>query len=240
MSGIPVYTASPINSAKVAGVTPQTQTEPSRTGPPGPAAAPVTTTATSSYVPAQPGASVPAPTGTSQRYAPVQATPTRTSDFGSPPPPQPGSVPKSNIAPPPRAAEKYNRPQAQPMPQPYPPQMAIPPPISSHRAQPPSSSTATSTVRSSAYPIQLPSGGEDGSRRSLEHPPGYHQNTYASELSSDQRRANDSSNSGESSEGIISSLDAGQAWNTAKSWLGTAGNKLSEAEKEVWRKLGKE
>jgi hypothetical protein len=240
MSGIPVYTSSPINAAKASGRTPKTETVPSQTAPAGPAPAPATTTtsAASSYPPAQPGAAaMPAPTGTFQRYTPLQPTPTTTSDRADPPPPQPGAIPTTpyqKVAPPPKAGERYNPPA-----QPYPPQMAVPPPTSAYGAHPPSSSTSTTTAPTSAYPVPLSFAEQGKPRGSIEHPPGYHQNTFASELSRDQRQANESSNSEGRSEGL-GSFDSGSALNTAKQWLSAAGNKLSEAEQEVWRRIGKE
>jgi hypothetical protein len=35
-------------------------------------------------------------------------------------------------------------------------------------------------------------------------------------------------------------LDADSVWNVAKKWAQTAGEKFSEAEAEVWRKINKE
>lgn len=241
MSGIPVYTYSPINAAKASGVTPKTQEASSHTTP-----APSVATAassTTSYPPAQPGyAAFPAPTGAPQRYAPNQPTPT-TKWYDGPPPPQPGAFPtpsKSSVAPPPKAGEKYNPPQPQATPQPYPPQLGIPPPTSAVR--PPYSSTSATTTPSYSHPAVLPSNENNGPRRSIEHPSGYHQNAYASELTHDQRMAqaaNESSSTGINASGI-GGLDTESAWNTAKQWVGSAGNKLSNAEKEVWKYVGKE
>ena len=231
MTGIPVYTSSPINAAKAQGVTSQTA-EPVPYTP-----APPTTTAStlSSYPPAQPGAAaMPAPTSTaSQRFTPLQPTPTTKSGLEGPPAPQPGAVPtlpKSYIPPPPKVGENY-----QPPPQPYPAQMAIPPPTMPVGA-PPTSTTSTSTAPSFAHPVALPSGQE--SRQSIEHPPGYKQDTYASEMTSDQRRAQETNNS--------SSLGGGTAdenegiFAMAKQWVQTAGTKIAQSEAEVWRKINKE
>ena len=77
-------------------------------------------------------------------------------------------------------------------------------------------------------------------RRSLEHPLGYQQNVYASEQTSNQRRAQEANMSG------IGALDTSEnvgdmdLLNTAKKWAQQAGEKISEAEAEVWRRINKE
>lgn len=106
------------------------------------------------------------------------------------------------------------------------------------------------------------SGSERDERRTLEdlehmeHPPGYVQNAYAAELSSDQRRALDvhegergRNRSASGSMGVFgggggggggSTDDGGEdegIWGSAKRWVGSAGSKLSEGEKEVWRRI---
>lgn len=229
MSGIPVYTAAPIN----AGVTPKTaapENQPISLAPTTTAAAP-----TSSYPPARPGAAAPAPTGTaSQRYAP---TPTTTAAPQYPPAPQPGAVPtahKSAITPPPKAGEKYqyraltttSAPVAQP--QPYPPQMGLPPPTG---GMAPSGTATTSNYPSTSYPAPI---------TSSEHPPGYTQNTYASEMSSDQRRAQDAQNASSQHRAGDLGTDEGGLWETAKKWGMQAGESLAKAEAEVWRMVNKE
>ncbi|KAE8451249.1 hypothetical protein EG329_004413 [Mollisiaceae sp. DMI_Dod_QoI] len=250
MKGIPVYTQSPINAAKASGTTPQTTAPQAQTSS-GPNAASSTTTAapTSSYPPAQPGAAaVPAPTAAAQRYAPVQPTPTTKTDTDSPAPPQPGAVPTplgTSTIPPPKVGETYHPPQqtaapTQPLAQPYPPQMSIPPPTSAYGAQPPRSSTTTTTTPLGSYPASIP---EAEARRSLEHPPGYYQNVYASEMTSDQRRAQEAANYSSSSQDnkeTITGIDTEGVWNSAKKLLGQVGEKISEAEAEVWRKINKE
>ena len=254
MSGIPIYTQSPINASKASGATPQTAVPGTQTTPLAPNPAPATTTAsssTSSYPPAQPGAAVPAPTTAAQRYAPVQPTPTTKKDNEEPPAPQPGAVPtpasRNKVPPPPKAGETYQPPAPSSMPQPYPPQMSIPPPTSRYGAQPPTSSTSTANAPSSGYPAHV-QGDYEAPRRSLEHPPGYQQNSYASEPSSDQRRAQDnaSSNSYLGGAGGYGSSDRGNAgidtesmWNTAKTWVTAAGEKISETETEIWRRINK-
>lgn len=246
MSGIPVYISSPINVAsKASGVTPQTSSTSSNPGTPTTA-----TASTPSYPPAQPGAApVPAPTGSAQRYAPLQPTPTTKTDSDGPPPPQPGAFPvplSTGIPPPPKAGETYQPPSApqppQSIPQPYPPQMAYSSPNPAFGSQPPASSTSSTTTASSTYPVAIPAGEYDAPRRSLEHPPGYQQNTYASELTSDQRRAQDSSNSTGlgNATASVGGIDTESIWNTAKQWASTAGKKISETEEEVWRRINKQ
>jgi hypothetical protein len=123
--------------------------------------------------------------------------------------------------------------------------MGIPPPSSAFGGQPPASSTSTSNTASSSYPVQIPSTKSGGPRRSLEHPPGYYQNVYASEQTSEQRRAQEAINAssalrGRESAEKLSAMDSESIWNTARKWTQQAGEKLSEAEAEVWRKFNKE
>ncbi|KAI9740663.1 MAG: hypothetical protein M1818_004627 [Claussenomyces sp. TS43310] len=262
MSGIPVYTQSPITATKASGVTPQTQAPPSSISSPSkPGYAPATTTATSSstYPLAQPGASVaapmPAPTSSaSQRYSPVQAISTTKTAGDVPPAPQPGAFPtpehslRSNLPPPPKSGEHYQPPQPS-MPQPYPPQMAIPPPTNIYGAPPPSSSTSTTTTSASTY--LAPMDTYEAPRKSFEHPPGYVQNPYASNFSGDRRRAQAAQQdptgrglggytSGNSSPKAAFGVDPEAVWNTAKRWANTAGQKLQETEEMVWKRVNGE
>ncbi|KAK6601785.1 hypothetical protein H4I96_07126 [Botrytis cinerea] len=67
-----------------------------------------------------------------------------------------------------------------------------------------------------------------GQRRSveyLEHPPGYVQNAYAAELSSDQRRAMDVNERRENASvgGVNSGGEEEGIWGSAKRWVGSAG-----------------
>ena len=259
MSGIPVYTSSPINAAKKpTAVTPQTTALPpsqvsggSTTLNPTPST--MTSMSKASYQPAQPGTpAFPAPTGAAaQRYAPLQPTPTTKHDTDNgPPPPQPGPVATmSSIPPPPKSGEKYHPPPQQTsapkplgsLPQPYPPQMAIPPPSEALGGQP-HRSTPTTNASSFAHPVSLPFSTDEAPRRSLEHPPGYHQNVYASELTSDRRRAMEANNNstlrgnfdrvgGEDDEGV---------WNTLGKMASQAGTKIAETEAGIWRSINKE
>jgi hypothetical protein len=248
MSGIPIYTQSPINASKASGVTPQTATPQEQTTPRIPIAATASSTSPSTYPPAQPGAvAYPGPTATRNvEVQPLFPTPTTRVGEDGPPPPQPGAVPtpaSRTTIPPPRSGEKY-RPKetgtsaAPPVTgQPY--QLGIPPP-SQHRAQPQGSSTSTTTTASASYPVGIPSAEFGAPRRSLEHPPNYQQNAYASELTSDQRRAQEANMSGIGAQDTSEGVGGMDFLNTAKKWAQHAGEKISEAEAEVWRRINKE
>ncbi|KAK0621272.1 hypothetical protein B0T17DRAFT_508638 [Bombardia bombarda] len=177
MPPIPVYTTSPINAAKADGVNPKT------------AAPPVQDS-----------------TGPNQRYAPVQPTPTTTtqnpySNDNSPPPPRPGAVPtlptqtgptRTAVPPPPRAGEAYSPhpPQITPAAQlppsgggvPYPPQMSISAPAAPYAPRGTATATGPSPSSYSSPPAQLPGGPRGGvyGDDSLSHPPGYQQDVNAS------------------------------------------------------------
>jgi hypothetical protein len=82
----------------------------------------------------------------------------------------------------------------------------------------------------------------------LEHPPGYQQNVYASELTAEQKRVREANNTtslralggGHEDSEKIGGIDAEGVWNAAKKWAQSAGEKISEAEAEVWRRINKE
>jgi hypothetical protein len=246
MSGIPVYTASPINPSRASGVIPQTSNINSNPGGPATASATTTATTTSPYPSAQPqAAAFPGPTSSAQKqYAPPNPTPTTKTASDGPPPPQPGAFPvaRNAVPPPPKVGEKYeptNPTLPQSMPKPY--QTSLPPPNTAFRAQPVASTTATASTPYGSYPV--PIAAEYGTpRQSLEHPPGYQQDSYASELTSDQRRALDANNSsslGGTSESV-GSINTENIWNTTKQWASTAGRKMSETEAEIWRRISKD
>lgn len=244
MSGIPIYTQSPINAAKPSGVTPQTAAPQAQSRSQNPAPATTTSTSASTYPPAQPSAvSYPGPTAAPRvaQATLLQPTPTTRVDDEGPPPPQPGNLPmpfnRKSIAPPPKAGERYRPQETAPVLAPgteQPHQMGIPPPT--HGIQPLRSSTSTTTTASASYPIAIPS----EPRRSLEHPVGYQQNVYASELTSDQRRAQEANMSQIGAHTTSKNLEGVDFLNTAKKWAQQAGEKLSEAEAEVWRRINKE
>ena len=244
MPPIPIYSKSPINAAKADGVTPQTaaveEQNPSDLKP-----APISTEdQPQQYPAARPGAvpSLPAPTGAvqAQRYAPVQPTPTQPLGDQGPPPPQPGAVPiapgaKSTLPPPPKAGEAYHPPVQTSAPQPaasvpYPPQMgmAAPTVASSQRG------TSTAFVSQFSRPVEVGGG--------LEHPPGYHQNASASGFNSYQRPAHSAAERDGREEQRATFDDDGEGtmWDSAKKFAQAAGDKLSAAEHEVWRRINKE
>ncbi|OTB20633.1 hypothetical protein K445DRAFT_313117 [Daldinia sp. EC12] len=232
MAPIPVYTDSPITAAKASGVTPQTA-PPSTTSRPTPTTS-LPASSGQAYPPAQPGAvpSLPTATATASQ-ARVSSQPIQTANNDGPPAPQPGAVPiptgvtKPSIPPPPKAGEK-------PVSIPYPQQMSVPPPTAPY----PSQQRGTSTV-----PMPTSVGSDQGStafsgppiHHSLEHPPGYHQNSNASELDSYQRSAiqrSEVEDQAGSSEGGV--------WEVAKKWAHQTGEKIAAAENEVWKKINKE
>lgn len=117
-------------------------------------------------------------------------------------------------------------------------QMSIPAPVAGNIRSSTATATATSAASARAYPVAV-------SDRDVEHPAGYHQDPYAAELSSDQRRALDAAN--DSNVSALGLLRSGQddaaessVWATAKKWAGQAGQKLQEGEKEVWKRINKE
>ena len=144
---------------------------------------------------------------------------------------------------------------------PYPPQLSFEAPSAARRT---GQSTMTSTNPSSNYPTSLPpshyiptnaaeADSASAPRRSLEHPPGYVQNPYAADLTPTQRLGQHSNQSstmgytgpsgmsaGASSGGIFNAEDGDSIWDTARKWAKVAGEKASEAEKEVWRRINNE
>ncbi|KAH0598536.1 hypothetical protein MHUMG1_03836 [Metarhizium humberi] len=240
MAPIPVYSSSPINAAKPAGVTPKTadsnkggqaQLEPPQTS------------GEQAFSPAQPGARpmLPKATGAPQPGGHVLATPTRTSSVGNnPPPPQPGAVPVppgggsgtgSNIPPPPRAGESLQNHQSPPVTT-MPPQMGYQPPRAPLPVQARSSTTAStvgppphsgpagvSAPLQGNYPtagISLPAGG-------------YQQDVNAAGYNSYQRAERAYEDESEAS-----------VWDTARKWAASAGESLAAAESEVWKRINKD
>ncbi|KAL1844055.1 hypothetical protein VTJ49DRAFT_5806 [Mycothermus thermophilus] len=213
MPPIPVYTKSPINPAKASGVTPET-------------AAPADSKEQPSYVPAQTTSSPIQPYLNDSR----SLTPTRTVPLHgqSPPPPQPGAVPRlpeatgapssSSSSSSPAAPTATGPPPpaitAAPVYPPPPPQLGIPPPQVAHNQRgtstaPPRPPTgATSTYHSGQY-------GGGGS-----YPSPYQGVGGVGRGVGGQQEEED--------EGIL-----GSAVKLAKA----AGQKLASAESEVWRRI---
>ncbi|KAI0114868.1 hypothetical protein F4814DRAFT_417354 [Daldinia grandis] len=232
MPPIPVYTDSPITAAKASGVTPQTA-PPSSTSKPTPTSS-LPTPTSQAYPSAQPGAVPSLPTATADAsQARVSSQPIQTANHDGPPAPQPGAVPvptgvtKTNIPPPPKAGEKS-------ISIPYPQQMIVPPPTAPYQSQ--QRGTSIAPVPTSEY-------GSQGStalsgppiHHSLEHPPGYHQNSNASELDNYQRSVIQRSAVEDQTENSENGV-----WGAAKKWAHQTGEKIAAAETEVWKKINKE
>lgn len=258
MSGIEIHTQDPINLAEATGETPQT----AYTSKPQTSSQPSATTAPSnSYPAAQPGAARSTPTST---VAPSSAH--------GPPPPQPGAAPvpappattaKATLPPPPKAGERPMPPEyyAPPQPsfaqpahsQPYPSQMSQPPPGHPAYGVPPGSTTSATTIPSYTHhapSTSLPISGELPGRTSLEHPPGYVQNPYASDMTPAQRLAAEQREN--ESESISPSLgyndgarrssnaDFGEedsVWQMAKKGLKKTGEEASKLHGRIWDSL---
>lgn len=214
------------------------------------------------------GAGPPGPTSASKpsAFTPAQptATATRTVDSNNnqgPPAPQPGAVPTpygasatatSTLPPPPKAGEKYQPPQQTQSPtasMPYPAQMAVPPPTVPHGQRGTASAVAPGYAPQ-AVNLTGGAGGAAAEGSNLSHPPGYHQNVNAAELNSHQRAAHQANVSGP---GLVlgvggvgmgggGSGPAGEegVWDSAVKFVQAAGEKLSAAESEVWRRISKD
>lgn len=251
MPPIDLFTNAAINPVKASAVTAETSSPRHDEGS-NPSASTTTSNAAANYPQAQPGiAAVPAPTAAASRYAPASVQPTSTATSELPHAPQPGAFPapypSSNILPPPKTGEAYVQPpriEAAPSPQYYPPQMQVPPPTTPYRAQPTASTTSTTKTPMSTYPVVFPTSQYEAGRQStVEGPPGYSQNPYASDLTPEQRRASDAMveegglGRSENTSGVTSlGVDA---WATAKNWAQKAGERISEVETEVWKRINK-
>lgn len=252
MSGIPIHTQSPISPAAAGSTTTERDTS-----------------KTSSYPSARPGAA-PTPTrtqNTGPRHvlplpqpgaAPVPLHPTVTAKPNLPPPPKAGEVPKPS--------EYYTSAQATPtksiQPQPYPQQMTLSSPSASH-GQPSASTTSTGFTPSFASTAALPSpqhsrpaptgsflpsdGGRD--EANLEHPPGYVQNPFASDMTPGQRFATEqaSQSGGSQALGYSETRRTSNAgfedneglWGMAKKWAkeasDTVGNYVNDVNEKASR-----
>ena len=180
-----------------------------------------------------------------------------------PPPPQPGSFPTppgahhASINPPPRATggpspsfpQRQERVPAYRPTQP-PPQMSVPAPdlpylqrgtSTTAAATTSTTSTTTTTTGQPVIGAPLPGMVQPAQVDSLAHPPGYQQNTNASEFTSGQRAAHAASISTDRERAPISGDDEDDGvWDSAKKWAQVAGDKLSAAETEVWRRINKD
>jgi hypothetical protein len=111
----------------------------------------------------------------------------------------------------------------------YPQQMSIPAPTV------PQAQRGTST----AFVVPYSSGQAPDQ---IAHPPGYHQNVNASEFTSSQEAehggASQASSDWRASHDRTEDDEEG-VWNAARKWAQAAGEKLSAAETEVWRRINK-
>jgi len=267
MPPIPVHIDDPIVPQKAHGVTPQTSATANADRAPATNPAQEQSAA---YPSAQPGqAAVPAPTPYIPRPVPEpsRTVPGFEPRQDDPSPPQPGATPVplsrssqgvGTLPPPPKAGETLQQPnQTQFMSTLN--QMHVPPPQQNYA---PTHSTTTSMIPQRNGPTTLNFGAVEGNydrrRASSEHPSGYQQNIYAQDLSPAQRSSLDQETRKESiaaqfgfggdsfraqstvsGDGNVGEA-AGQAWNTAKGWLSTAGQKLAETEESVWKKINGE
>ncbi len=253
MSGIPIHSQDPIKPTKASGVTPQKMHSHNQSMPSQPAS-------NATYPPSRPGAAMPTPTASVVSAA---------SD--GPPPPQPGAVPvaqppmttaKASLPPPPKVGEKPQPPeyyapvQSQPcQPQPYPPQMSKPPLGPHPNGLPPASTT--STIIASSFgpglpPTSLPESVETSARPSLEHPPGYVQNPYASDMRPDPRLATQEENEKRSERlpplgyndnskqnSVSGSENDRSMFETALKWGKEKGKQLGDLHEQVWDNIGR-
>ena len=223
-------------------------------------AAKATAPSSYAYPPAQPGAAAPTSTSTipqSSSYGPPAPQPGAT-----PVPPPPTITAPPSLPPPPKAGEKPLPPEhyapVHPMPaqpQPYPPQMSQPTVDCPSKGVPPGSTTSTSIRPSfdpSAQPTNIPSSTDVPGRASLEHPPGYVQNPFASDMTPDQRFAAEQEKENRSdtlpSLGYVDDPkgprlgfeDDKSVWGIAKTWVKEKGEQASKLEEKVWDKFGPE
>ncbi|KAI9816486.1 MAG: hypothetical protein M1827_001618 [Pycnora praestabilis] len=143
-------------------------------------------------------------------------------------------------------------------PQPYPYQMSIPPPTFANTGIPSGSTTSTTVTPSSSYQTILPQSPttqptpthtiHSAPNQSLDHPPGYVQNPYAPDMAPSQllaQQTNDTPTLGFQEpvrqKSVFADDDEGETlWDTAKKWAKAAGEKASEVEGEVWKRINKE
>lgn len=246
MSGIQIHTQDPISPEEDS----QTPSQPS-----------TTTAPSNGYALARPGAAAPTPT----------STVASSSTYG-PSPPQPGAVPvptpptttaKATLPPPPKAGERPMPPEhyapvqstpAQPAhSQPYPSQMSQPPLGQAPYGVPPGSTTSTTTAASYPNycpPTTLPTSDAPAGGASLEHPPGYVQNPYASDMTPTHRLAveqrqneSDTLPSLGYNDHARKSSNAGlgeeeSVWEMAKKGLKKTGEEASKLHGRIWDSLG--
>ena len=260
MCGIIVHTQDPIHPTKAEAIFPQMANQVS---PEAPSRSPISNASMPQrYAPARPGAVIPTPTSTVDP-----------SLNNGPPPPQPGAFPVANpplttakpsLPPPPKVGEKPQAPEyytpvqsQHAQQQRYPAQLSHPSLGSGITGLPPASTTSTTTTPSflpTVPPTKLPEAAEDPRHASLEHPPGYVQDPYASEMTSDQRFATEqqahevqpetlpsfghiSNHSRRKSSGFLEDdkgvLDAAVQWGKQK------GEQLGDLHEQMWDSIGR-
>ena len=258
MSGVKLHLQDPINPAKAGGITPRTQRSLD-----GGASQhmPSTTNASSRGYP------------TTRPEAAQPALPSATaSTSNSPPPLQPAAISvtqppmttaKPSIPPPPKANEKQQPDTSEATayslfakPQPYPPQMSQPPLNHAPNGLPAASTTSTTTVpsfQSATAPTNLLVSAESSTQQCHEHPPGYVQNPYASEMTPDQRLVTEqqeiqarskmlpslgySDNSKQQSKGEFA--DDHSVIEAALEWGKQKGKQLSDMHDKMWDNIGR-
>ncbi|KAL9101973.1 MAG: hypothetical protein Q9163_002831 [Psora crenata] len=263
MSAIEIHTTDPlrVGPTKLEDKTPTTFPARVSTSSSQVAAAPAAAAASSyGYCSAQHGTAAPRPTRTVASTSadhpvphpgvvPTSSSPASTSKAPLPPPPKVGEAfqPSTKFGP---------RPTAHP--QDWPPQMSYAPPDPMTSGVPPSSTTSTSTHPSfspSAPPTKLPTLANGPFQApNLDHPPGYVQNPYASEMTAEQRLAlhheehrHQSGSLGYTDNrpraGSASARfdEIGEAWEGAKKWVmqkgGEVGEKVGELHERVWESV---
>ena len=239
MAGIPIHTQSPISAAKAL----PTSTQPND----------------KEYPSARPGTGALMPTQTASSTSPYTPPPPRPGAVPAPPPPT--ITAKPSLPPPPKAGETPKPPEyyapvhatptdAASQAQSFPQQMSIPPPTASHRGQPPGSITSSNPTPpfpplSTLYPPAetqqqppltgpIPAENEGRERRSLEHPPGYVQNSHAMDITPDQRLAMQQENQpgslgfGDHNGGNAGYGQEESVWDLAKKFAKGVGDKVTE------------
>lgn len=207
----------------------------------GPAWAPATPTAAasigdSSYPAARPGApAMPAPTSSTSAntYTPTRTYPLSTSTLidqtSSPPAPQPGSRP----VPPTSSSPSPNRPTAT---------GAVPPPPKvGEKVQP--ASYYTPSPLQQQHQQTIPNS-TSTPYLSTYQPPSSYTNTYGAGSApglplSQYEQSNSTSTSGIFDGALGEGTTGKDILDTARSWMASAGNKLAEAEEEVWKMVNK-
>lgn len=269
MSGIQIHTESPISPAKAQSIAPKNGNTANLLASNGAA---ITTSNTPGYPSARPGAGPPAPTPTLPQATNVHHGPPPPQPGATPISSSPARAVKPSLPPPPKVGETLRSPeyyapaQVTPtttlQPQPYPQQMTLPSPAEIN-GQPPASTTSTSfgpsflSAPSSNHLQQsrptptnsFPASSNGGAQANLQHPPGYVQNPYASDLTPDQRYATEQASQSVGSQGLgyNERRETGNAgfeeeegvWGMAKKWAKGASDTVGGYVNDMNEKLSK-